>query len=72
MLRPLPFLAVVLSCLASAAVAEPVKVGPLLEHRGMCEASGAVPYPPGSFGDRFLVVDDEIRSLCDWEGRIFP
>ncbi len=25
----------------------------------MCEASGAVPYPPGSFGDRFLVVDDE-------------
>ncbi|TGE00674.1 DUF3616 domain-containing protein [Methylobacterium nonmethylotrophicum] len=57
--RPLPLLTVTLSLLASAATAEPVKVGPLLEHRGMCEASGAAPYPPGSFGDRFLVVDDE-------------
>ncbi|MGX7707114.1 DUF3616 domain-containing protein [Methylobacterium sp. Gmos1] len=58
--RPLPLLALVVSSLAaSAASAEPVKVGPLLEHRGMCEASGAVPYPRGSVGDRFLVVDDE-------------
>ncbi|AWN55175.1 DUF3616 domain-containing protein [Methylobacterium sp. 17Sr1-1] len=58
--RPLPLLALLVSSLAvSAASAEPVKVGPLLEHRGMCEASGAVPYPRGSFGDRFLVVDDE-------------
>jgi hypothetical protein len=50
---------VVCSILASAASAEPVTVGPLLEHRGMCEASGAVPYPRGSVGYRFLVVDDE-------------
>ncbi|KMO44363.1 hypothetical protein VQ03_03650 [Methylobacterium tarhaniae] len=58
--RPLPLLALLVSSLAvSAASAEPVKVGPLLEHRGMCEASGAVPYPRGTVGDRFLVVDDE-------------
>ncbi|TNC10209.1 DUF3616 domain-containing protein [Methylobacterium terricola] len=61
--RPLPSLAIVLSLLASAASAEPVKVGPLLEHRGMCEASGAVPYPRGSIGDRFLVVDDESNEV---------
>lgn len=61
--RPLPSLAVVLSLFASAASAEPVKVGPLLEHRGMCEASGAVPYPRGSIGDRFLVVDDESNEV---------
>ncbi|KMO11406.1 DUF3616 domain-containing protein [Methylobacterium platani] len=60
MLRPLPLLTILASSLAAfAATAEPVTVGPLLEHRGMCEASGAVPYPRGSFGDRFLVVDDE-------------
>lgn len=58
--RPLPLLAALVSSVtAFAAAAEPVRVGPLLEHRGMCEASGAVPYPRGSFGDRFLVVDDE-------------
>lgn len=57
--RPLPLLALLASSLAvSAASAEPAKVGPLLEHRGICEASGAVAYPRGSTGDRFLVVDD--------------
>jgi hypothetical protein len=58
--RPLPLLALLVSTVAvSAASAEPVTIGPLLEHRGMCEASGAVPYPRGSVGDRFLVIDDE-------------
>lgn len=58
--RPLPLLALLASSLAvSAASAEPVTIGPLMEHRGMCEASGAVPYPRGSVSDRFLVVDDE-------------
>ncbi|MFH6784329.1 MULTISPECIES: DUF3616 domain-containing protein [Methylobacterium] len=58
--RSLPLLAaLVSSVLASAASAETVTVGPVLEHRGMCEASGAVAYPRGSVGDRFLVVDDE-------------
>ncbi|MGF3027941.1 DUF3616 domain-containing protein [Methylobacterium aquaticum] len=62
--RPLPLLAILVSSLAAtAASAEPVKVGPLLEHRGLCEASGAVPYPRGSFGDRFLVVDDESTAI---------
>ncbi|GJD60782.1 DUF3616 domain-containing protein [Methylobacterium frigidaeris] len=63
--RPLPLLALLVSSLAvRAASAEPVTVGPLLEHRGMCEASGAVPYPRGSFGDRFLVVDDESTVMA--------
>ncbi|MFE1597354.1 DUF3616 domain-containing protein [Methylobacterium sp. ID0610] len=39
------------------------KAGPVLVHEGLCEASGAVPYPPGSFGDRFLVVNDEDNVL---------
>ncbi|MCF4125731.1 DUF3616 domain-containing protein [Methylobacterium sp. SyP6R] len=57
--RPLPLLAILVSSLAaSAASAEPVTIGPLLEHRGICEASGAVAYPRGSISDRFLVVDD--------------
>ncbi|WP_207181540.1 DUF3616 domain-containing protein [Methylobacterium indicum] len=64
MIRPLPLLAILVSSLTvSAAAAEPVTVGPLLEHRGLCEASGAAPYPRGSFGDRFLVVDDESTVL---------
>jgi len=62
MIRPLPLLAILVSSLTAAA-AEPVTVGPLLEHRGLCEASGAAPYPRGSFGDRFLVVDDESTVL---------
>ncbi|GJD51016.1 hypothetical protein OPKNFCMD_3767 [Methylobacterium crusticola] len=55
----MPVSALALCLAATAAPAQQVKVGPVLYHWGTCEASGAVPYPPNSFGDRFLVVDDE-------------
>ncbi len=50
-------------CLAAQGARAEVKTGPVLTHWGLCEASGAVPYPAGSFGDRFLVVDDEDNTL---------
>ncbi|KMO40310.1 hypothetical protein VQ03_14430 [Methylobacterium tarhaniae] len=50
-------------CLAAGGARAEVKTGPVLMHWGPCEASGAVPYPAGSFGDRFLVVDDEDNTL---------
>ncbi|GJD64570.1 DUF3616 domain-containing protein [Methylobacterium frigidaeris] len=50
-------------CLAAQGARAEVKTGPVLMHWGPCEASGAVPYPAGSFGDRFLVVDDEDNTL---------
>ncbi|WP_245447213.1 DUF3616 domain-containing protein [Methylobacterium sp. 17Sr1-1] len=50
-------------CLAAQGARAEVKTGPVLMHWGPCEASGAVPYPAGSFGDRFLVVDDESNAL---------
>ncbi len=50
-------------CLAASAARAEVKAGPVLMHWGTCQASGAVPYPAGSFGDRFLVVSDGDDSL---------
>lgn len=50
-------------CLAAQGARAEVKTGPVLTHWGLCEASGAVPYPAGSFGDRFLVVDDQDNTL---------
>lgn len=50
-------------CLAAQGARAEVKTGPVLMHWGPCEASGAVPYPAGSFGDRFMVVDDEDNTL---------
>lgn len=50
-------------CLVAQGARAEVKAGPVLMHWGLCEASGAVPYPAGSFGDRFLVVDDEDNTL---------
>jgi hypothetical protein len=57
------FVSVLALCLAAEGARAEVKTGPVLMHWGPCEASGAVPYPAGSFGDRFLVVDDESNSL---------
>ncbi|WP_298956629.1 DUF3616 domain-containing protein [uncultured Methylobacterium sp.] len=63
-MRPLPASAALLCALLVAAPAwAEVKAGPVLVHTGMCEASGAVAYPPGGFDDRFLVVDDEDNRL---------
>lgn len=50
-------------CLAAQGARAEVKAGPVLMHWGLCEASGAVPYPAGSFGDRFLVVSDQDNTL---------
>ncbi|MFH6784714.1 MULTISPECIES: esterase-like activity of phytase family protein [Methylobacterium] len=50
-------------CLAAQGARAEVKAGPVLMHWGLCEASGAVPFPAGSFGDRFLVVDDDDNTL---------
>jgi hypothetical protein len=50
-------------CLATQGARAEVKAGPVLMHWGLCEASGAVPYPAGSFGDRFLVVGDGDNTL---------
>ena len=50
-------------CLAASAARAEVKAGPVLMHWGTCQASGAVPYPAGSFGDRVLVVSDADNSL---------
>ncbi|ACA17094.1 conserved hypothetical protein [Methylobacterium sp. 4-46] len=50
-------------CLPATAGFSQVRTGPVLVHWGMCEASGAVPVPAGSFGDRFLVVNDEDNTL---------
>ncbi|KMO20302.1 hypothetical protein [Methylobacterium platani] len=50
-------------CLAAQGARAEVKTGPVLMHWGLCAASGAVPYPAGSFGDRFLVVDDGDNTL---------
>ncbi|SEP09437.1 hypothetical protein SAMN04487843_106321 [Methylobacterium sp. ap11] len=50
-------------CLAASAARAEVKAGPVLMHWGTCQASGAVPYPAGSFGDRVLVVSDADNGL---------
>jgi hypothetical protein len=50
-------------CLPGAAAWSQTKAGPVLVHWGICEASAAVPYPAGSFGDRFLVVNDDDNLL---------
>lgn len=50
-------------CLPCSAGWSQVRTGPVLVHEGMCEASGAVPYPPGSFGESFLAVNDEDNVL---------
>ncbi len=63
MLRLKGLVSVLALCLAAQGARAEVKTGPVLMHWGLCEASGAVPYPAGSFGDRFLVVDDEDNSL---------
>lgn len=57
------FVSVLALCLPAQGARAEVKTGPVLMHWGPCEASGAVPYPAGSFGDRFLVVDDESNAL---------
>lgn len=57
------FVSVLALCLVAQGARAEVKTGPVLMHWGPCEASGAVPYPAGSFGDRFLVVDDESTAL---------
>ncbi|MFE1599175.1 DUF3616 domain-containing protein [Methylobacterium sp. ID0610] len=54
--------ALAISLPTTAAFAQ-VKTGPVLVHWGLCEASGAAPFPAGSFGDRFLVVNDEDNVL---------
>ncbi|AWN45772.1 DUF3616 domain-containing protein [Methylobacterium terrae] len=50
-------------CLAAQGARAEVKAGPVLMHWGLCEASGAVPYPAGSFGDRVLVVSDQDNTV---------
>jgi hypothetical protein len=50
-------------CFTTSAARAEVKAGPVLMHWGLCEASGAAPYPAGSFGDRFFVVNDEDNAL---------
>ncbi|MEH3146005.1 MAG: DUF3616 domain-containing protein [Methylobacterium frigidaeris] len=61
---------------AAAPVRADVAVGPVRDHSGMCEASGAVAYPAGGFGDRFLVVNDEDNRLrlyaADGDGPALP
>lgn len=42
---------------------EVVSVGKIVRHKGMCEASGAIAIPGGSFGERFLVVDNETNFV---------
>lgn len=37
--------------------------GSILTHHGMCEASGAVALPRGSFGEHFAVANDEDNEL---------
>ncbi|MGY2047812.1 DUF3616 domain-containing protein [Methylobacterium sp. JK268] len=63
MRRLRPLASALAICLPATAALAEVKAGPVLMHWGMCEASGAVPYPAGSFGDRFLVVNDEDNVL---------
>ncbi|WP_407529331.1 DUF3616 domain-containing protein [Methylobacterium oryzisoli] len=50
-------------CLPGSVAWSQTKAGPVLVHWGLCEASAAVPYPAGSFGDRFLVVNDDDNVL---------
>jgi hypothetical protein len=48
--------------LASQAVAG-VKVGDVMNHEGVCEPSGAVALPEGTFGRMFVVAEDEHNIL---------
>jgi Protein of unknown function (DUF3616) len=40
-----------------------VTTGEIQVYEGMCEASGAIAVPAGSFGDHFLIVDNEDNIL---------
>jgi hypothetical protein len=44
---------------AATAQAAGVKLGEVWTHSGMCEPSGAVAFLEGSFGQRFVVANDE-------------
>jgi len=43
--------------------ARSLEVGQVITHRGMCEPSGAVAFPEGSFGRAFLVANDQNNVL---------
>jgi Protein of unknown function (DUF3616) len=40
-----------------------VKMGPVISHEGACEPSGAIALPEGTFGQMFVVAEDEHNTL---------
>jgi hypothetical protein len=56
-------LTVVLTLLVVTHVVAAVQVGPLISHDEVCEPSGAVALPEGSFGQMFVMAEDEHNIL---------